>query len=79
MGEWKRSEIGYLEPYRTVCVLCGQLVPGRYWSEHVAGEDRVFCNADHAARYVSYWLPRYGPDAAGSDQQRPAAAQAVAS
>jgi hypothetical protein len=60
MGEWKKSEIGYLAPYAVVCALCGQLVPGRYWQETVGGEEHIFCDADHASKYESYWLPRYG-------------------
>jgi hypothetical protein len=74
MGEWKRSEIGYLEPYSTACALCGQLVPGRYWSERVEGVEHVFCDPDHAARYESYWLPRYGNAARGADVRGPGAA-----
>jgi hypothetical protein len=64
MGEWRDSEIGYLHPYRVVCELCGQLVPGRYWVELVAGEQRIFCSPDHAAKYERYWLPRHGAQAA---------------
>jgi hypothetical protein len=64
MGEWRESEIGYLEPYRVVCELCGQLVPGRYWLQTAAGASRVFCNPDHAAKYESYWLPRHGQEEA---------------
>jgi hypothetical protein len=63
MGEWRRAEISYLQPYDVVCRLCGQLVPGRYWSEPAEGEDLVFCNSQHAEKYVSYWLPRYGEQA----------------
>jgi hypothetical protein len=66
MGEWRISEVGYLEPYHVVCELCGQLVPGRYWLERVAGSDRIFCDAGHAERYQTYWLPRYA--AAGGEQ-----------
>jgi hypothetical protein len=60
MGEWRHSEVGYLQPYRVVCELCGQLVPGRYWQQFAAGEERIFCDPDHAAKYESYWLPRHG-------------------
>ncbi|HEX4009421.1 MAG TPA: hypothetical protein VHX62_05415 [Solirubrobacteraceae bacterium] len=52
--------MGYLEPYRVVCELCGQLVPGRYWLDTIASRDRIFCSPDHAARYETYWLPLYG-------------------
>ncbi len=60
MGEWRPSEISYLEPCKVVCELCGQLVPGRFWLEDIEGAERVFCNTDHARKYVSYWHPRYG-------------------
>jgi hypothetical protein len=60
MGEWRQSPIGYLEPYNVVCDLCGQLVPGRCWTEAIDGSERVFCNPRHAELYESYWLPRYG-------------------
>jgi hypothetical protein len=60
MGEWRSNEISYLEPHRVVCELCGQLVPGRHWIEQVDGVERVFCNPQHAEKYVSYWLPRHG-------------------
>jgi hypothetical protein len=60
MGEWKQSEISYLKVYRLHCDLCGQLVPGRYWSAEVDGEERRFCNPEHEHKYRSYWLPRYG-------------------
>jgi hypothetical protein len=60
MGEWRESEVGYLEPYDIVCALCGQLVPGRFWQETIDGDELRFCNADHAGKYRTYWLPRYG-------------------
>ena len=60
MGEWCQSPIGYLEPYNTVCELCGQLVPGRYWRESVGGAERIFCSPDHAEKYETYWIPQYG-------------------
>ena len=60
MGEWQPSPVGYLEPHRVVCELCGQLVPGRYWLQTVGDVDHVFCNPDHAEMYETYWLPRYG-------------------
>jgi hypothetical protein len=63
MGEWRPSEISYLEPCKVICELCGQLVPARFWSEETAGAQRVFCNPDHARKYESYWLPLYGQDA----------------
>ena len=64
MGEWRRSEVSYLQPYRVVCELCSQLVPGSHWEELVAGEQRVFCSPDHAEKYERYWLPRHGAEAA---------------
>lgn len=66
MGEWRRSEVGYLEPYHVVCALCGQLVPGRYWLEKVANADHVFCSPRHAELYATYWLPRYSTAGASS-------------
>jgi hypothetical protein len=60
MGEWQDTTISYLQPSKTICELCGQLVPGRHWLQEVAGRRRVFCNPDHAAKYESYWLPLYG-------------------
>jgi hypothetical protein len=60
MGEWRSNEISYLEPHRVVCELCGQLVPGRHWVQQIDGADRVFCNPQHAEKYISYWVPRYG-------------------
>jgi hypothetical protein len=62
MGEWRTEPIGYLKPYDVVCELCGQLVPGRYWTEQVAGADRRFCDPGHAELYRTYWLPRHGRD-----------------
>jgi hypothetical protein len=66
MGEWRESPIGYLEPYHTVCELCGQLVPGRYWLEWVDGSERIFCNPDHAEKYETYWMPLYARIGEGS-------------
>ena len=60
MGVWKQVEIGYLEPNSTACDLCGQLLAGRYWEAVVEGQPRRFCDPAHEAKYLSYWLPRYG-------------------
>ena len=68
MGEWRRSEVGYLEPYDVVCALCGQLVPARVWYELIGTEELRFCSPDHADKYQSYWLPRYGAGRSSSEQ-----------
>jgi hypothetical protein len=65
-GGWETEEIGYLKPYRTICALCGQLVPGAHWVEDVDGQKQVFCNPAHADLYRSYWLPRHGAKAVGA-------------
>jgi hypothetical protein len=67
-GEWRRASVGYLRPHSLRCALCGQLLPGRYWSDSVG---KTFCGLDHECLYRSYWIPRYGASAQGrgvSDQ-----------
>jgi hypothetical protein len=66
MGEWRQAEIGYLKVNRTHCDLCGQLIPGRYWVTEIEGADRAFCTLEHEEKYVSYWIPRYGPAGASA-------------
>jgi hypothetical protein len=59
MGEWRLGEIGYLKANRTYCDLCGQLMPGRYWTAEIDGEELLFCSPAHEEKYRTYWLPRY--------------------
>jgi hypothetical protein len=60
MGEWKETEISYLKATDMFCELCGHPIATRYWGAEVEGVQRVFCSPDHEAKYVAYWLPRYG-------------------
>ncbi len=61
MGEWRTAEISYLRTYRLNCDLCGQLVPGKYWSAEGDDRELQFCSPAHEQLYHSYWLPLYGP------------------
>ena len=60
MGEWRRSRIGYLDPFATRCALTGQLLPGRYWEAEVGGRTLTFVDQRAERLYRTYWLPRHG-------------------
>lgn len=60
MGGWRPVKAEYLRPNTTRCALCGQLLVGRAWRGTDARDVLSFCGPDHEARYVAYWIPRYG-------------------
>lgn len=59
-GTWVTIELGYVDPQRRSCALCGRPLARRIWRERIAGNTLDFCNPDHVARYHSYWVPLYG-------------------
>ncbi len=57
--------------YRSHCVIsdcdrCGKMVARRYLRQRHAGRAMRFCDAQCAALWREYWLPRYGARLAGS-------------
>ncbi len=59
-GTWVTPGVSYVEPVRLSCATCGRPIARRYWKATVAGEERIFCEPDHATLYETYWLPTWG-------------------
>ena len=53
-GEWVTPAMSYVDPVRRSCALCGRPIARRYWLVEIAGEDRVFCEPQHAHFYTTY-------------------------
>jgi hypothetical protein len=65
-GEWVTPPVSYVEPMRIHCALCGRPIARRHWRAAPAGEPLPFCDPEHEALYVSYWLPTHGQTKVGT-------------
>jgi hypothetical protein len=65
-GRWVTIEVGYVDPQRRSCALCGRPLARKIWRETVDGETLDFCEPGHVGLYRSYWLPLYGKHLEGS-------------
>lgn len=59
-GSWVIREVGYVDPQRRSCALCGRPLARRIWQETVHGVTLEFCEPAHVVLYRDYWLPLYG-------------------
>lgn len=65
-GQWVTMDVGYVDPQRRSCALCGRPLARRIWREEVEGNTLEFCEPAHVALYRDYWLPIYGAEDATS-------------
>ncbi|MCA9860698.1 MAG: hypothetical protein KC438_13300 [Thermomicrobiales bacterium] len=68
-GSWVTIDVGYVDPQRRSCALCGRPLARRIWRENVEGHMREFCEPAHVALYRDYWLPLYGAGAATASSE----------
>lgn len=59
-GEWIVPPVSYVEPLRISCTFCGRPIARQYWRASPAGKPLPFCNPEHEALYLSYWIPTHG-------------------
>lgn len=70
VGRWVEIQRAWHDTAVTNCALCGRLVPRRIWLVEIDGREFPFCNEECEGLYRSYWLPKYGDNAAKTAADR---------
>ncbi len=69
-GAWVTIDVGYVDPQRRSCALCGRPLARKIWRETIEGDALDFCEPGHVTLYRDYWLPKYGVEATDKNRVR---------
>jgi hypothetical protein len=59
-GRWVESDARWFEMQMRYCVLCGQVIPSRFWRVETADAPLDFCAPACETLYRSYLMKRPG-------------------